>query len=255
MSGGRPEDLLPSISQLLQQAGALERSQTVDVSAVARQPVFQSDVWKEAISEFLRWSGSTLDPASGVSVYELLLSHGKAGGLALYNVFREDLLRRDATAGSAGRKLAAVRTIASMASRWLHETDWDLDDAPRLSPEDFAGGKSERAVISLSPELSNRLRTALTRVHPRVSPSDFVEKLVAEEVAELEGGTKGGNFGPKPAGENGVEVRRPASPPPPRSFFSAEQTARGMWKKAPEEPGSPPSLRVPPGPKPPTTRY
>jgi len=254
VSGGRPEDLLPSISQLLQQTGALERSQTVDVSAVARQPVFQSDVWKEAISDFLRWSGSTLDPSSGVSVYELLLSHGKAGALALYNVFREDLLRRDATAGSAGRKLAAVRTIASMASRWLHETDWDLDDAPRLSPEDFEAAKSERAAISLSPELSNRLRTALSRAHPHVSPSDFVEKLVAEKVAELEGGTKGGAFGPKPAAENRVEVRWPASSPS-RSSFQAAQTARSMWKKAPEEPGSPPSLRVPPGPKPPTTRY
>jgi hypothetical protein len=160
---------------------------------------------------------------------------------------------RGGPAGVAERKLTAVRTIASMASRWLRETDWDLDDARGLAPEDFDPDRAERGAISLSPELSNRLRTALSRVHPHLSPPDFVERLVAEKVVELESGAKGGPFGPKPAGDTQVEVERPVSMPP-RSFFTTAPTVRSLWKKPPEEAASR-DPRIPPGPKPPTTRF
>jgi hypothetical protein len=130
-------EYLPSIAQVLKRAGALERVTGVDLQTVSRLPVFQSRAWKRAISEFLRWSGSTPDVWGNSSVFALVLCHGPAGGRALFEAYRHDRLERAETFEEAETQLEAVRTIVSMASYWIHAIAWDLREAPRLSAEEF----------------------------------------------------------------------------------------------------------------------
>ena len=130
-------DLLPSIAQILKRARALEREPGVDVHAVSRLPVFQSRGWKRSIAEFLRWSGSTPDTWGSSSVFELLLCHGSAGARALLEAYRHDRLERASSFAEAQAQMEAVRAVISMAAHWLHVISWDLQDAPRLSAEEF----------------------------------------------------------------------------------------------------------------------
>ncbi|MGE5276816.1 MAG: hypothetical protein ACM3SU_07465 [Acidobacteriota bacterium] len=135
---GEPgSDLLPSIAQILKRAGALEREPGVDVHEVSRLPVFHGRGWKRAIAEFLRWSGSTPDTWGSSSVFELLLCHGSAGARALFEAYRHDRLERASSFAEAQAQMEAVRAVVSMAAHWLHVISWDLQDAPRLSAEEF----------------------------------------------------------------------------------------------------------------------
>jgi len=130
-------EYLPSIAQVLKRAGALERVTNVDLQAVSRLPVFQSRAWKRAISEFLRWSGTTPDVWGNSSVFALVLGHGPAGARALFEAYRHDRMERAENFEEAETQLEAVRTIVSMASYWIHAIAWDLREAPRLSAEEF----------------------------------------------------------------------------------------------------------------------
>lgn len=134
----RPDnDLLPSIAHLLKRVGALERAAGVDVLAVARLPVFQSQGWRRSIAQFLRWSGTTLDAGSGASVFELMLCHGPAGARAIFEAYRHCLLETGGSFAAADAELEALRVVVSMAARWVNVIGWDLQEAPRLSAEEF----------------------------------------------------------------------------------------------------------------------
>ena len=246
MSGRAPDFLLPSISQLLKRVGALEGSPNIDIAAVARQPVFREESWRRAIAEFLRWSGSTHDVAGGASVYELLLCHGRAGVLALFRAFREYLLDHGGPFKEAEARLESLRTVVNMAGNWLHQIDWDLDEAEGIKPEDFGARSKERLTVELPAALSNRLRNAVYWT-PGLAPlSDFVERTLEERIAELE--EDGGGPIPPRMGEGArVEVRHGSPEPPPR-------TVKSLWKKSVEERASP-SAPSPDRPRPPQKQY
>jgi hypothetical protein len=136
MNDSSSSELLPSIAQILREAGSLERV-SVDILAVSRLPVFQSTSWKNSIGEFLRWSGSTPDPWSASSVFDLLLCHGAGGARAIFEAYRRDRLERAASFEEAQTQLEAVRTVVSMAAYWQQAIPWDLREEPRLSPDEF----------------------------------------------------------------------------------------------------------------------
>jgi hypothetical protein len=203
-----PESLLPSIALLLKEAGALARAQAVDTATLSRQPVFTSDRWREAISEFLRWSGTTLSPVGEGSLFELVLGHGRNGALAIYNAYREYLMDRVSTLEVARTKLEALRIIPSMAAHWLRLIDWDLEDAERIEAGDFRPGA--QAVVRLPAELSDRLKKVVAKEPGLANPSDFVEKAVAEKVGELESeesGPRGPRSGNGPSFSMGRMIR------------------------------------------------
>jgi hypothetical protein len=137
MNDSSSSELLPSIAQILREAGCLERVSGVDILAVSRLPVFQSTSWKNSIGEFLRWSGSTPDPWGASSVFDLLLCHGAGGARAVFEAYRRDRLERAGSFEEAQTQLEAVRTVVSMAAYWLQLIHWDLREAPRLSVEEF----------------------------------------------------------------------------------------------------------------------
>ncbi|MFN2386547.1 MAG: hypothetical protein ABR576_09730 [Thermoanaerobaculia bacterium] len=220
MSQRSPESLLPSIALLLKEAGAPARTQPVDTATLSRQPVFTSDRWRESISEFLRWSGTTLSPVGEGSLFELVLGHGRVGALAIYNAFREYLMDRVGTLESAQAKLEALRVIPSMAAHWLRLIDWDLEDAERIEAGDLRAGA--QAVVRLPAELSDRLKKVVAREPGLSDPSDFVEKAVEEKVGELESG-------------DGTP-RRPKSGNGPT--FSMGRVIRDLWSHEVKEPES-----------------
>ncbi len=137
MSDPESPEYLPSIAQVLKRAGALDRVGGVDLLVVSRLPVFHGRAWKRAISEFLRWSGTTPDLWGLSSVFQLVLCHGPSGARALFEAYRQDRLERSEDFEEADTQLEAVRTIVSMAAYWIHAISWDLRDAPRLSAEEF----------------------------------------------------------------------------------------------------------------------
>jgi len=224
-----PEDLLPSISHLLKRAGALECSHSVDLTAVARQPAFQKEAWQSAIADFLLWSGTTLDPAGGASLWRLLLCHRRPGALALYRAFRDFLIGRGGTAASVRVRLEAVAAVVKMAAHWLHEIDWDLGDAEGIEAQDFVAGEAEHLTVSLSSELSAHLKNALAR-NPALGPaSDFVETAVSERLLAVEQAT-GRRFPPEQGQNNPIRnggrggAPNPGSPP-----GSPGPTLRSVW--------------------------
>ena len=168
-------EYLPSIAQILKRAGAEPRVEGVDLQIVSRLPVFQSRAWKRAISEFLRWSGTTPDVWASSSVFGLVLCHGPAGARALFEAYRHDRLERAETFEEADTQLEAVRTIVSMAAYWVHVIPWDLRDAPRLSAEEFRIRRQSR------PEGDGGEPAAPERPGPR--RSDSVDLLRSEEAA------------------------------------------------------------------------
>jgi hypothetical protein len=175
---GEPgSDLLPSIAQILKRAGALEREPGVDVHEVARLPVFQSRGWKRAIAEFLRWSGSTPDTWGSSSVFELLLCHGSAGARALLEAYRHDRLERASSFAEAQAQMEAVRAVVSMAAHWLHVISWDLQEAPRLSAEEFLSRQRGRLPAGTAPAPSRP--GDADAPDPRLA--DLVEQFLREE--------------------------------------------------------------------------
>lgn len=221
-----PGNLLPSISRLLKEVGALDLWRAVDFAAVSRQPVFGTEKWRKSISDFLRWSGSTLDVSGDVSVFELILSHGRLGALALFKAFREHLIERGGSFEEADQQLEALRTVVSMAAHWLRLIDWHLDGAEGLAPADFKPRHGERWTIELPADLAERLKNAAYWTPGFMPISALLERLVAEKVFELEK-ANGGPFPPRLRDSRPVEVQR--SVPEPQ-----DRTVRSFWKKPPE---------------------
>jgi hypothetical protein len=222
-----PGNLLPSISRLLKNVGALDVPAAVDFAAVSRQPVFGAEPWRKSISEFLRWSGSTLDVSGDASVFELILCHGRSGALALFKAFREHLIERGGSFDEVNRQLEALRTLVTMAAHWLRLIDWDLDQVEGLTPADFKARQGGRWTIELSTDLAERLKNAAhwTGLLPIAA---LMERLVVEKVLELEK-AQGGPFPPRLRESRPVEVQR--SMPEPQ-----DRKVRSFWKKPPEEP-------------------
>jgi hypothetical protein len=227
MNGEAPGILLPSISRLLKEVGALDLSGAVDFAAVSRQPVFGAEPWRKSISEFLRWSGSTLDVSGGASVFELILCHGRSGALALFKAFREHLVERGGSFDEVNRQLEALRTVVSMAAHWLRLIDWDLDQAEGLAPADFKVRQGERWTVELPADLAERLKNAAHSTPGLLPIAALIERLVVEKVLELEK-AYGGPFPPRLRNSRPVEV--PRSMPDPQ-----DRTVRSFWKKPPEE--------------------
>lgn len=222
-----PANLLPSISRLLKEVGALDLSGAVDFAAVARQPVFGSEPWRKSISEFLRWSGSTLDVSGGASVFELILCHGRVGALALFKAYREHLIERGGSIEEVNQRLEALRTVVSMAAHWLRLIDWDLSEAQGLAPADFSARQGERWMVELPADLTERLKNAAHSTPGLLPIASLIERLVAEKVSELER-AHGGPFPPRLRDSRPVEVQR--SVPDPQ-----DRTVRSFWKKSPDE--------------------
>lgn len=223
--------LLPSIAHLLKRAGALEPVGTPDLEAIARLPAFQSESWRRTISEFLRWSGSTLTPGSGSSVFELMLTHGRVGAFTVYREFREYLLERGGSAEEAAAKLEAVRGVVSLAAHWIRELDWDLDDADGITSEDFLARRRSDSATD-TPALSSP-RNPFPRAEPAQATVRRTGEPEAGSVPEREGSP--------------VQVHRLAadlSIP----LFRADPTVRSLWKKPPEVPGR--AILPPPSPRP-----
>ena len=251
MNGEAPTHLLPSISRLLRQVGALERSSAIDLAAVSRQPVFSAEPWRKSISEFLRWSGSTLDVAGSASAFELILCHGRLGALALFKAFREYLIERGGSFHEANARLEALRAIVSMAAHWLRSIDWDLDEIEGLAPADFQPRQGERWTVELPADLAERLRNAAHWTPGLLPVSGLIERLVVEKLAELET-AQGGPFSPRRGEGRLVEVEpglpeqqnRPEPQDPPTPL---DRTVRGFWKTAPGSAAkTEPALSVPP---------
>lgn len=230
------ENFLPSIARLLHEAGAA-RAPAVDTDALARQPVFATNRWRESIAEFLRWSGTTLTPSGEASVYDLVLGHGRVGAAALYNAFREYLVDRGGALEPARAKLEAVRNIPSMAAHWLHLIDWDLDDAARLEPADLR--ERGTAVVRLPIELSERVKKVAAKDPARSSAADIVEQALEEKLGEMES-------------ENGGPSR-PKTGNGPVPSFSMGRVIRDLWRNevavSEEKPSLPPLPRKPPRPE------
>jgi hypothetical protein len=190
-------EYLPSIAQVLKRAGAPERIGSVDLQAVSKLPVFHGRAWNRAISEFLRWSGTTPEPWGLSSVFQLVLCHGRAGARALFEAYREDRLERAESFEEADTQLEAVRTIVSMASYWIHAIPWDLRDAPRLSVEEF---RTRRRGIRITD----------AGVPERTEPRHSVRRPVLEE------------------SEAGRRASRPSSGVP---VFPADPSLPNLWKR------------------------
>jgi hypothetical protein len=167
-------EYLPSIAQILKRAGALERVEGLDLQVVSRLPVFHGRAWKRAISEFLRWSGTTPDVWGHSSVFQLLLGHGPAGARALFAAYRHDRLERAETFEEADTQLEAVRTVVSMAAYWIHAIPWDLRDVPRLTEEEFRSGRRPGNGIPASLERAPRQRAG-------ARPTDTIDRFSPEE--------------------------------------------------------------------------
>jgi len=227
MNSEAPGNLLPSISRLLKEVGALDLSRSVDFAAVSRQPVFGTEPWRKSISDFLRWSGSTLAVSGDVSVFELILCHGRVGALALFKAFREHLIERGGPFEEVNQRLEALRTVVSMAAHWLRLIDWDLDEAQGLAPADFKARQGERWTVELPADLAERLKNAAHWTPGLLPIAALIERLVAEKVSELEK-AYGGSFPPRLRDSRPVEVQR--SVPEPQ-----DRTVRSFWKKPPDE--------------------
>jgi hypothetical protein len=223
-----PESLLPSIALLLKEAGALNRTPPVDTATLSRQPVFTSDRWRESISEFLRWSGTTLSPVGEGSLFELVLGHGRAGAAAIYNAYREYLMDRVGTLEAAQAKLEALRIIPSMAAHWLRLIDWDLEDAERIEAGDLRAGA--QALVRLPAELSDRVKKVVAKEPGLADPSEFVEKAVEEKVGELE------------SEESGPGRPKPGNGP----SFSMGRVIRDLWTQEVKEPEDRPPVPISP---------
>lgn len=238
MNEPQPTALLPSIAHLLKRAGALERVGTPDLETIARLPAFQSESWRRAIAEFLRWSGSTLTPGSNSSVFELLLTHGRVGALAVYRPFREFLLERGGgSPDETAAKLEAVRGVVSLAAHWIREIDWNLDDADGITAQDLDARK--RPVPAIGPAA------------PSASSRTFPREAASEEVPSAGSGERGEEHENSPEREGAsVEVhRRAADLSIP--LFRADPTVRSLWKKPPllsERAVPPPASPRPKGP-------
>jgi hypothetical protein len=219
MSESGSSDLLPSVAQILKQAGALERMPGADLKAVSRLPVFQSTSWKRAIAEFLRWSGSTPEAWGSTSVFELILCHGPAGARALFEAYRHDRLERAASFEEAEAQLEAVRTIVSMAAYWVHVISWDLRDARRLSVEEF---RNRHRTQGNGVANAGREGSSVDHGEPRLA--DMVEKLLYEERA--------------PAGRARVSSGVPV--------FPGDSVSPSLWRDAPAKSEEPPTMSVPP---------
>jgi hypothetical protein len=206
MSPPQANEFLPSITQILQRANALERVTGVDVQAVARLPVFAGRAWKRSIAEFLRWSGTTPDAWGNTSVFELLLCHGPEGARAIVAAYQEDRLERAETFVEAAAELEAVRTVISMAAHWLQAIPWDLRGVPRLTAEEFR----PRPRVAMSGP-----REGVAGV-PKPRISEMVEKFLREE----------------------VDPRRRTSSSVP--VFPTDGTAPNLWKDVGSKPRKPP---------------
>ena len=195
-------EYLPSIAQILKRAGAEARVEGVDLQIVSRLPVFQSRAWKRAISEFLRWSGTTPDVWASSSVFGLVLCHGPLGARGVFEGYRHDRMERAETFEEAETQLEAVRTIVSMAAYWVHVIPWDLRDAPRLSVEDFrirrqSGGGS--------------LGADRAAERPGLRLSDSIDRLRPEEADAL--------------------ARRPTRTSTNVPVFPSDGTMPNLWKR------------------------
>lgn len=222
---GEPgSDLLPSIAQILKRAGALEREPGIDVHAVSRLPVFQSRGWKRAIAEFLRWSGSTPDTWGSSSVFELLLCHGSAGARALLEAYRHDRLERASSFAEAQAQMEAVRAVVSMAAHWLHVISWDLQDAPRLSAEEFLSRQRARGVVGAAPTPGPSSADASD---PRLA--ELVEQFLREE---SDPSSKG-----RYTGSSGIPV------------FPGEPANPSLWKSTPDKAEKPEKPAAPDPPR------
>jgi len=218
----QPAALLPSIAHLLKRAGALERVGTPDLEAIARLPAFQAEPWRRAIADFLRWSGSTLTPGTGSSVFELLLTHGRVGALAVYQPFREVLLERGGSPDEAAAKLEAVRGVVSLAAHWIREIDWNLDDADGITAEDL--------------DASRRPSSPIGPATPSGSSRTSFPRAAAGEDAPLpgpgEGAEEGSENSPERQGASVEVLRRAADLSIP--LFRADPTVRSLWKRPPQ---------------------
>jgi hypothetical protein len=203
MSGNEAE-YLPSIAQILKRAGALEVVEGIDLQAVSRLPVFHSRAWKRAISEFLRWSGTTPDVWGNSSVFRMILGHGPAGARALFGAYRHDRLERAENFEEADTQLEAVRTVVSMAAYWIHAISWDLRDVPRLTPEEFRSRSRPGNGIPGPAEPIRRSRADARR-------TDTIDRFPLEE--------------PEAAGRGGA---RPSSSVP---VFPSEPSLPNLWKR------------------------
>jgi len=177
--------------------------------------------------------------AGGASVYELLLCHGRAGVLALFRAFREYLLDHGGPFKEAEARLESLRTVVNMAGNWLHQIDWDLDEAEGIKPEDFGARSKERLTVELPAALSNRLRNAVYWT-PGLAPlSDFVERTLEERIAELEedgGGPIPPRMGEGAAWKSGTARRSPRLEP-------SRASGRNRWKREPRLPPPRPIVR------------
>jgi hypothetical protein len=206
MSPPQGHELLPSITQILGRANALERVTGVDVEAVARLPVFAGRSWKHSIAEFLRWSGTTPDPWGNTSVFDLLLCHGPEGARAIVAAYQEDRVERAETFVEAAAEIEAVRTVISMAAHWLQAIPWDLRGVPRLTAEEFR----PRPRVAMSGP-----REGVAGI-PKPRISEMVEKFLREE----------------------VEPRKRSSQSVP--VFPTDAMGPNLWKSAPPAPRKPP---------------
>ncbi len=206
MSPPQANEFLPSITQILKRANALERVTGVDVQAVARLPVFAGRSWKRSIAEFLRWSGTTPDPWGTTSVFELLLCHGPEGARAIVAAYQEDRVERAETFVEAAAEIEAVRTVISMAAHWLQAIPWDLRGVPRLTAEEF---RPRPRVAIPGP------REGVAGI-PKPRISEMVEKFLRDE----------------------VEPRRRTSSSVP--VFPTDTTAPNLWNHPPPTPRKPP---------------
>jgi len=195
-------EYLPSIAQILKRAGAMARVGGIDLQIVSRLPVFQSRAWKRAISEFLRWSGTTPDVWASSSVFGLVICHGPVGAREIFEAYRHDRLERAETFEEAETQLEAVRTIVSMAAYWVHVIPWDLRDAPRLSLEDFRT-RRQSGSGSLGAD------RAAERPGPRIS--DSIDRL-------------------RPAEADGL-TRRPTRTSTGVPVFPSDSAMPNLWKR------------------------
>lgn len=207
MSPPQANEFLPSITQILKRANALERVTGIDVQAVARLPVFAGRSWRRSIVEFLRWSGTTPDAWGNTSVFDLLLCHGPEGARAIVAAYQEDRVERAETFAEAAAELEAVRTVISMAAHWLQVIPWDLRGVPRLLAEEY-----RRRPRGATPPASREGADGSPR--PRIS--EVVEKLLREDIE------------PRSRSSQSVPV------------FPTDAMGPNLWKSAP------PAARKPP---------
>jgi hypothetical protein len=107
----------------------------------------------------------------------VLLGHGKAGALRIYEAFCEETAR---TADEAKAALSAVATIAGCA----HSTGLTAWDLTGVTVEAARGNQKPKLLVELEPGLDERLRAACALRNE--SLRQFTEEAIRDRLARIE---------------------------------------------------------------------